>query len=163
MHQTKHTKSSRQKFQLFVLRNFSYLLPFLLIKRSEKSVEMESSLKKFKVGDSFVYTAVWQTLASVLIPPIFVHRTVLLTSSVLSKTSSPPLVRTWAPTLAGLAIIPFICHPIDHAVTSLLHYTYLPASLYLLQNFLPHSKRPPPLLPPSTHQTEDNDSKKAGK
>ena len=78
-----------------------------------------------KVGlDAFI----WQTFASVLIPGKIIHLVASTLNYSLNRNSSkylnsthyklryykiPPVVKLWAPTVAGLAVIPLIVHPID--------------------------------------------------
>ena len=70
-----------------------------------------------KVGiDAFI----WQSLASVLIPGKVIH---LVASAVNHSVNSPKIsshipthIRTWSPTIIGLAAIPAIIHPIDSFV-----------------------------------------------
>ena len=70
----------------------------------------------------------WQTLASVLIPGKVIN---LVTAGALKVFQSenitikslPKSVRTWSPTMIGLATIPFIIHPIDDAVDLLFDNT----------------------------------------
>jgi fission process protein 1 len=70
----------------------------------------------------------WQTLASVLIPGKIIN---LITAGAVKAFQSdakfmkslPSSVRTWSPTMIGLATIPFIIHPIDSAVDALFDNT----------------------------------------
>ena len=60
---------------------------------------------------------VWQLLASVFVPGFVIHKLVKFVGWGLRRGQTvPALARTWVPTLAGLAAIPFIIHPIDHSV-----------------------------------------------
>ena len=61
---------------------------------------------------------IWQSLASVAVPGLVVNRVVALTGKVTAR----PL----APTLAGLASIPFIIKPIDAFVDVLMDATIRP-------------------------------------
>jgi fission process protein 1 len=70
----------------------------------------------------------WQTLASVLIPGKVIN---LVTATAVKLMQSdakavkllPLKIRTWSPTVIGLATIPFIISPIDHAVDALFDNT----------------------------------------
>ena len=107
----------------------SYGLAFLYVgcdtaDKTWKSVQNgDRTIQTFeKSGDALI----WQTLASVLIPGKIIH---LVTSSAThaSKmdfaTRIPTPLRLYGPTVIGLATIPFIIHPIDHAVDYLMDNT----------------------------------------
>lgn len=75
-----------------------------------------------------VYTAtdtvVWQMLASVVIPGFTINRVCALSSYLLKKsTPLPDKTRKVIVTAIGLATIPFIIKPIDHATDELLDHT----------------------------------------
>jgi mitochondrial fission process protein 1 len=84
-------------------------------------------------------TGLWQLLASVLIPPIFINRTCVITSSLLSKAvarraaNAPPawwtsdLNQRLISSAAGLAAIPLIVHPIDTSVDWFMDHVYYPS------------------------------------
>lgn len=84
----------------------------------------ESAKETFqKTSDALI----WQTLASVLIPGKIIHL-VANGSTIACNTSYaqslPKTFRLYAPTVIGLATIPFIIHPIDHAVDYFMDSTY---------------------------------------
>lgn len=62
----------------------------------------------------------WQTLASVLIPGKAIHLVTSGAQNIVNNSASTmkisPFVRKYTPTMIGLATIPFIISPIDHAV-----------------------------------------------
>jgi len=73
--------------------------------------------------DQVTDTLLWQTLASLVIPPFIINRACKLTAFGLGKffpaTAYPSLTprgRALIQTAVGLSIIPFIVHPIDHGV-----------------------------------------------
>jgi hypothetical protein len=83
-------------------------------------------------GDAFA----WQFLASVVIPGFTINRVVTYSREFIERSSSSSsssssfssmsaslhkhaVLRTWAPTLIGLSMIPFIIHPIDTCVNKL--------------------------------------------
>lgn len=90
-----------------------------------KSVENgDSTTKTMKItGDALI----WQTLASVLIPGQIIR---LITKGATAATNSssaafmPKSARLYLPTAVGLAAIPFIIHPIDHAVDYFMDATF---------------------------------------
>lgn len=60
---------------------------------------------------------IWQLAASVFIPGFVIHQVVHFLGWALKQSPSvPALAKIWVPTLCGLAVIPFIIHPIDHGV-----------------------------------------------
>lgn len=61
---------------------------------------------------------VWQILASVAFPGYTIHQVVKIVEAIITTTGldqdpSLSLVATWAPTITGLAAIPFIIKPLD--------------------------------------------------
>jgi len=96
-----------------------------LIKNKESSHRKKSKEDAYKYGlNEAVYTGIWQLLASVIIPPFFVNKTVKYTSAYLSKGNMGATGKRWIPVFAGLAAIPIIFKPIDHSVDFLLQYIY---------------------------------------
>ncbi|KAJ8598439.1 hypothetical protein CTAYLR_006855 [Chrysophaeum taylorii] len=74
---------------------------------------------------SGVKALVWQAFASVIIPGFVVNRIVATAGYFTSSTSlSNPAAKRYAPTLVGLASIPFIVKPIDAAVDKMME-TYV--------------------------------------
>mmetsp|Transcript_8374 Transcript_8374/g.35046 ORF Transcript_8374/g.35046 Transcript_8374/m.35046 type:complete len:190 (+) Transcript_8374:19-588(+) len=84
--------------------------------------------------DSAGYTAVWQTLASVVVPPFFIHKMVNFSRYLLrNHTSLPQSTRRWISVGCGIGIIPLIIHPIDYSVHWFMENSYNPVSArYLL-------------------------------
>jgi mitochondrial fission process protein 1 len=69
-------------------------------------------------------TLLWQTLASVMIPGYSINLLVKASRFAISRASiTPSLVAVWGPTGFGLASIPVIIQPIDHAVDTLMDST----------------------------------------
>ena len=73
-----------------------------------------------------------------------------------ADTSLPAPVRRWGPTLAGLAVIPLIVHPIDHAVDWLMDQTYRPLTTNALETMEGEDEAahgvPEPKLTATQHQ-----------
>jgi len=67
----------------------------------------------------------WQALASVIIPGFVVNRWVSLLGRGVARwgPTAGSVVAKWTPTVGGMAIIPFIIHPIDSAVDVLMDRT----------------------------------------
>jgi fission process protein 1 len=95
-------------------------------KGKRTSVENKGKFNFEKAGE----TALWQLMASVVIPPFFINRTCHFTAKALQRSTLSPLAQRWASTLSGLVAIPIIYKPIDHGVTKLMDYTYAPAVAY---------------------------------
>ena len=77
---------------------------------------LSDSEKTKKVTASVVDTLVWQGLASVAVPGFTINRICWLTGQVLQRsTALPAQTRKWVMLVTGLAAIPFIIKPIDHA------------------------------------------------
>lgn len=69
---------------------------------------------------------IWQTLASVLIPGKIIHLVTAGAAHAFNMNFAkrlPAPVRLYGSTAIGLATIPFIIHPIDHAVEYLMNNT----------------------------------------
>jgi mitochondrial fission process protein 1 len=88
------------------------------VKDSQYSREAKASLDS---GDVLL----WQSLASVIIPGAAIN--ILVKASRFAVARSPvilaPAIKEWLPTAVGLGSIPFIIHPIDHAVDVMLDNT----------------------------------------
>lgn len=66
-------------------------------------------------------------------PGFTINRVVAMSSAITKKFAAEnPLLRRWAPTAIGLAIIPAIIHPIDHGVDWTLDRTSRPFFRHLL-------------------------------
>merc|ERR1712043_23520 len=72
--------------------------------------------------ETFVEAAVWQGLASVIIPGFAINRICFFVGRVLSRGAgvSNPTIRNSLTAGAGIASIPFIIKPIDRLVDTLL-------------------------------------------
>lgn len=66
----------------------------------------------------------WQTIASVAVPGLIINRVVALSGALLRRAGRQPGV---VPTLVGLASVPLIIKPIDHATDVVLDATIRPA------------------------------------
>jgi hypothetical protein len=111
--------------------------------------------------DNVADTLLWQTLASLLVPPLLINRTCKLTAFGLGKYFPPaaypsltPRRRALVQTAVGLAVIPFIVHPIDHGVHFALDHTSRVLSGIIRRKYFPvPSSSSPPLQTP---QGSDN-------
>jgi mitochondrial fission process protein 1 len=87
-------------------------------KHSQYSREAKTSLD---AGDVLL----WQSLASVIIPGATIN--LLVKASRFAVARSPVVlaaaIKEWLPTAVGLGSIPFIIHPIDHAIDVMLDNT----------------------------------------
>jgi len=97
---------------------FAYVGADTLYKTYLAKQRGESAESIFRIGTDVL---LWQTFASVLIPGKVIN---LVTATAVKVFQAdvpaikklPVQVRTWSPTLIGLATIPFIIHPIDNLV-----------------------------------------------
>ena len=108
----------------------SHLPPFL-----PSSLPPHDSLHAFhlhiitsQVFKTAADTFIWQLFASVLIPGYTINlvakqSTRLMTLDAIQR-SLNPLVRRYAPTAIGLAVIPLIIHPIDTGVDFVMDRTF---------------------------------------
>jgi len=69
-------------------------------------------------------TLIWQTFASVIIPGFTINRLCSVVQFGQKKYAGTVLKKPWISTLVGLMSIPFIIHPIDHAVEKTMNFTY---------------------------------------
>ena len=69
-------------------------------------------------------TLIWQSFASVIIPGFTINRICAAVQLLQRKTSNVALKNRWMSTIVGLTSIPFIVHPIDHAVEEVMAVTY---------------------------------------
>jgi mitochondrial fission process protein 1 len=102
---------------------FAYVAADAFDKTLKASRRGETSVEVIRTG---VDALLWQTLASVFIPGFTIN---MVTSGALKVFKSekakrlPMQVRTWSPTLIGLATVPLIIHPIDEGVDMLFDAT----------------------------------------
>ena len=66
----------------------------------------------------------WQTIASVAVPGFVINRVVALSGALLRRAGRQPGI---VPTLVGLASVPLIIKPIDHATDAVLDASIRPA------------------------------------
>jgi len=69
-------------------------------------------------------TLIWQAFASVIIPGFTINRICSAVQFAQKKSARAALKKPWISTLVGLMSIPFIIHPIDHAVEKTMDFTY---------------------------------------
>jgi mitochondrial fission process protein 1 len=107
-------------FPKFVKPSYGIAFAYVGCDTIDKTVK---SMRRGDDGTSTLKTSVdaliWQTFASVLIPGKIINVVTNSSASILkshSFSTLPLAVRTWTPTAIGLATIPLIIHPIDHAV-----------------------------------------------
>jgi hypothetical protein len=106
--------------------------------------------RRFDIVDNVVDTLLWQSLASLLVPPLLINRTCKLTAFALGKYFPPtaypsltPRRRALVQTAVGLSIIPFIVHPIDHGVHFALDHTSRALSGLIRRKYLSTPSSPP--------------------
>jgi fission process protein 1 len=100
-----------------------YVLADTQDKAVKASKEEDAEMKN--VGIAAMDTLVWQALASVIVPGLFINR--LCAVSLIGLARALPTVaetsRKWAVTGLGLGAIPFIVHPIDDLVHTGMNHT----------------------------------------
>ncbi|CAK9819355.1 Mitochondrial fission process protein 1 [Anthophora plagiata] len=69
-------------------------------------------------------TLLWQSFASILIPGFTINRICNAVQFVQRKSNILAIKGRWIPTVIGLAVIPFIIHPIDCIVDEAMNVTY---------------------------------------
>lgn len=69
-------------------------------------------------------TLIWQTFASIIVPGFTINRICAAVQFVQRKSTRTTFKKPWISTLVGLVSIPFIIHPIDHAVEGAMDVTY---------------------------------------
>ena len=86
----------------------------------QESTHLSSYLQKRKAVETMVEAAIWQGLASVIIPGFTINRICAASRFTLSRYARgvPPNAQMWMTTIVGLSAIPFIIKPIDRWVTS---------------------------------------------
>ena len=86
----------------------------------QESTHLSSYLQKRKAVETMVEAAIWQGLASVIIPGFTINRICAASRFNLSRYARgvPPNAQMWMTTIVGLSAIPFIIKPIDRWVTS---------------------------------------------
>ena len=107
-------------------------------KAQKEAEQLDPRLRTLHVASTAIDTLVWQSLASVLIPGVVIHKIVDVSCDVLAgKYPALPLknvphsVRRWGPTGVGLATIPLVIHPLDNFVHFLMDLTLRPAFGYM--------------------------------
>lgn len=86
----------------------------------QESSHLSSDLQKRKAVETMVEAAVWQGLASVIIPGFTINRICAASRFTLKRCARtmPPHAQMWVTTLVGLSAIPVIIKPIDRWVAS---------------------------------------------
>lgn len=84
----------------------------------QESSHLNSYLQKRKAIETMVEAAVWQGLASVIIPGFTINRICAASRFTLKRCARrmPPHAQMWVTTLVGLSAIPVIIKPIDRWV-----------------------------------------------
>lgn len=88
----------------------------------QESSHLNSYLQKRKAIETMVEAAVWQGLASVIIPGFTINRICAASRFTLKRCAKrmPPHAQMWVTTLVGLSAIPVIIKPIDRLVDNVM-------------------------------------------
>lgn len=93
--------------------------------KGSKVYQMDSTPQKAQnVLLSTSDTLIWQTFASIIVPGFTINRICAAVQFAQKRSTSMALRKPWISTLVGLVSIPFIIHPIDHAVEKTMDVTY---------------------------------------
>ncbi|XP_014467556.1 PREDICTED: mitochondrial fission process protein 1 [Dinoponera quadriceps] len=69
-------------------------------------------------------TLIWQAFASIIVPGFTINRICAAVQFAQKRSTSAVWRKPWISTIIGLVSIPFIIHPIDHAVERTMDVTY---------------------------------------
>ena len=122
-------ESFKPIFPRFVMPSYGIAFAYVGADAIDKTLKAKKDGKDINtVARIGVDALLWQTLASVLIPGKFINLVTaggvkLFQSELKVIKSLPKSVRTWSPTMIVIVTIPFIIHPIDHAVDTLFDNT----------------------------------------
>jgi len=115
------------------------------VDKGRKALKLPAKTEKerrFNTVSHVADTLVWQTLASLLVPPLIINRTCKITAFLLNRTFPPMSYPSFSAkgrglltSFVGLSIIPLIVHPIDHAVHVSMNYTLSPWTASLKQRY----------------------------
>ena len=125
-------ESFRYQFPRFVLPSYGIAMLYVLGDAGDKARRaMDEGQRSAAVAYTAADVLLWQTLASVAIPGLFINQVVFWSRKAVAEGTRisarlPPTIATWGPTALGLGVIPFIIHPIDHGVDFLLDNTTRP-------------------------------------
>lgn len=88
----------------------------------QESSNLNSYLQKRKAIETMVEAAVWQGLASVIIPGFTINRICAASRFTLRRCARtmPPRAQMWVTTFVGLSAIPVIIKPIDRLVDNVM-------------------------------------------
>jgi len=92
------------------------------------SMAMPSEMQE--VGLAVAKRAIFQSTASMLLPAFTIH-SVVKHSGPLFKTVKNPKIRGWGPTVAGLAVVPFLPFIFDKPVEHILDKAWEPVERYI--------------------------------
>ena len=137
-------ESFRPIFPKFVVPSYCISFAYVFgdtadktLKARQEAPALDPRVRTLHVAESCLDTLVWQSLASVLIPGVIIHKIVDVTCDLLAGRfkfapikTVPFAVQRWGPTAVGLASIPLIIHPLDNVVHLLLDLTMRPAFGY---------------------------------
>ncbi|CAH3153376.1 unnamed protein product, partial [Porites evermanni] len=88
----------------------------------QQNNHLNNYLQKRKAVETSVEAAIWQGLASVIIPGFTINRICAASRFTLKRVARtmPPRAQTWVTTFVGLSAIPLIIKPIDGLVDKIM-------------------------------------------
>jgi fission process protein 1 len=114
----------------WVYGSYAVSIAYVLGDTTHKAIEAGSRAKSQgqAPGPQMFTTAIdvlsWQSIASVAVPGLMINRVVAMSKAAIQSAGRQPGL---APTIIGLATIPFIIKPIDHATDVVLDRSIRPA------------------------------------
>jgi len=84
-------------------------------RRGPSPIEAVNFSEPTRVGIAAVQRATFQSIASMALPAFTIHTAVAQSRKVF-RSATNPKVRTWGPTMTGLAIVPILPYLFDHPV-----------------------------------------------
>ncbi|CAA7260235.1 unnamed protein product [Cyclocybe aegerita] len=83
--------------------------------RGPTPIEAANFSEPMRIGISAVQRAAFQSIASMALPALTIHTAVAQSKKAFRHVTNPK-VRTWGPTMTGLAIVPVLPYLFDHPV-----------------------------------------------
>ncbi|XP_055641285.1 mitochondrial fission process protein 1 [Toxorhynchites rutilus septentrionalis] len=115
--------------KIFVHASYGVAVSYVLADTADKSRKQYAKPEALGGGSRGAAiasgdTLIWQMFASVIIPGFTINRICWISKKALAMGKIKGPVKMWAPTALGLLAIPFIIHPIDHAMDFVMDETY---------------------------------------
>ena len=116
-------ESLRKVAPFLVKPLYGISIAYVLVDLVVKTANLENKTKKYR-SVFCLDLMIWHLGASLIIPAVIIHKIVHKSTKLMAKRNFPTKVITFAPAIIALSIIPFIVHPIDHAVDWMMDGTF---------------------------------------